>query len=104
MLARSNAKHNIIVCQYGRRRQYAAAERFAEYEDVWTDAFPITGQQPACSSESRLNFVGNEQHVFRLTHVEGLFKIAVVWNDHASLSLYGFNVKPGHRRVLKSVL
>src|SRR6185312_10637992 len=101
MFSRPDGKHDRIVGQHGGYRQYTAAQRFAQDQDVGAYRFMITGQHSPGTAKPRLDLVGDEKDARRFAILPGSTEIAVVGDDHARFALDGLYEKSGYQRVLE---
>eukprot|EP01137_Pigoraptor_chileana_P009058 Opistho-2@56753 len=100
VLARLDAQHDLVVAQDCRDRHESARQRLPENENVRTHALVVAREHAARAAESRLDLVGNKQHIGILADLLGLAQIPLVRHNDARLALDRLNVKAGYGRVL----
>ena len=83
----ADGEHDGIIAEDGGRRIDASGERFAEDDDIWPDIFPVACQHASRSTEARLHFVGNQQHIVFLQQCRHFGQVSFIGHHDTRFAL-----------------
>ena len=86
-----DVEHDVVIGKASRDRQHTTTQSLAQDDDVGTDAVVLAAQHLACTGDTGLHLVGDEQHVVLVAQVVAFLQIAIIGHKHASLALDGLD-------------
>ncbi|EQD84839.1 Zn-dependent oxidoreductase [Saccharopolyspora erythraea D] len=81
---------DLVACEHRRDGRLAASEGLGQRDDVGGDPGVLEGEEPACSADTALHFVGDPQHPVAIAQPPDLLQVARRRQHHSGTALHGF--------------
>jgi len=89
--ARLDGQHDVFAAQDAGHRVHSARDSLSQKHQIRLYSAPFVAQEFACSGDSGLDLVADQEYVVFVAQGAGFAKVVIVGNDDAGFSLDGFN-------------